>query len=104
LLAVEALCSSAKKQDYEAFRTSRQALLFFVSLCAHASFARDRTIASHSLLWQGKIINLRFIHTHLMPSPLLATSAGAQLDRAINNKTKPLGSWAYWKRWQNKSA
>ncbi|WP_432381481.1 hypothetical protein [Duganella sp. P38] len=28
LLAEEAFCSSAKRQDYEAFRTSRQALLF----------------------------------------------------------------------------
>jgi hypothetical protein len=31
LLAEEAFCSSAKRQDYEAFRTSRQALLFLAN-------------------------------------------------------------------------
>ncbi|WP_217432065.1 hypothetical protein, partial [Duganella vulcania] len=32
LLAEEALCSSAKRQDYELFRLSRQAFLFPASL------------------------------------------------------------------------
>jgi hypothetical protein len=42
LLAEEAFCSSAKRQDYEAFRIFRQALLFLFfshhTLHWHASF------------------------------------------------------------------
>ncbi|WP_207231590.1 hypothetical protein, partial [Duganella sp. BK701] len=51
--AVEAFCSSAKKRDYEVFRLSRQPLVFrYIVLFSTPRFARDRTIASRSLLWQ----------------------------------------------------
>ncbi|WP_217638344.1 hypothetical protein, partial [Duganella sp. OV510] len=51
LLAEEAFCSSAKRQDYEALQPSRQALLFsrFALYQIHR-FARDRIIPRHPLV------------------------------------------------------
>jgi hypothetical protein len=54
LLAEEAFCSSAKRQDYEAFRTSRQALLFSHStLHLHVLFREGQNHIKGKRVWQG---------------------------------------------------
>ncbi|WP_211923317.1 hypothetical protein, partial [Duganella radicis] len=58
--AVEALCSSAQKRDYEVFRLSRQPLVFTSHL--HAPFREGPNYSKPlTALARGKIIIFRFI-------------------------------------------
>jgi len=57
LLAEEAFCSSAKRQDYEAFRIFRQALLFLFfphsTLHFHVLFREGQNHIKGKPVWQG---------------------------------------------------
>ncbi|MFS2140397.1 hypothetical protein, partial [Duganella sp. Dugasp56] len=57
LLAEEALCSSAKRQDYEAFRMFRQALHFLLfsrnTQHLHAPFCGEANYSKSCCRWQG---------------------------------------------------